>query len=149
MGTEQAEIPLEEKASYSVIPYSGCDLPGSYRNMVLAKWMRTLRFGNDFFRLIKSDGYFESYQIYIKGILARHQCIVRLAVLTDEPDTCLGFSVSEPGILHYVWVHKDNRRIGICRELIKFQFDYITHLTTPWMAIWNKKFSKASFNPFK
>lgn len=132
-----------------MIPYLGSQLPESYRNMILAKWMRTLRFGNDFFKLIESGGYFSSYQIYIKNILIRPACIVRLAVITDDPDTCLGFSVSEPEVLHYVWVEKDNRNIGIATALTRFPFKYITHLTSKGMSIWNKKYRDVQFNPFK
>lgn len=132
-----------------MIPYLGSELPETYRNMILAKWLRTLRFGNDFFKLIESDAYFESYQKYIKLILARPQCIVRLAVLTDAPDVCLGFSVSEPGTLCYVWVHKDNRKVGVATALTQFPFRYITHLTNTAMSIWSKKLPNVQFDPFR
>lgn len=132
-----------------MIPYLGKDLPESYRNMILAKWLRTLRFGNDFFRLIDSDAYFESYQKYIKNLMNRSQCIIRLAVLTDDPDVCLGFSVSEPEVLHYLWVHKDNRKIGIGTSLVQFPFKYLTHLTTAGISIWNKHFKDVKFDPFR
>ena len=149
MEARTAQVPVEEKASYSVIPYLGSQLPDNYRNMILAKWLRTLRFGNDFFKLVESDSYFESYQKYIKTLIYRPQCIIRLAVLTDEPDTCLGFSVSEPNILHYVWVEKDNRKIGVAKSLTQFPFKYITHLTRAGISIWNNKFPDAKFDPFK
>lgn len=149
MDAEPAKISLEEKATYSVIAYLGKDLPETYRNMILAKWLRTLRFGNDFFRLIESDGYFEFYQKYIKQLLAKPQCVVRLAVLSDDPDVCLGFSVSENDVLHYVWTHKDNRKAGIATALLQFPFKIITHLTTAGMSIWSKKYQSAVFNPFK
>jgi hypothetical protein len=140
---------MEEKASYSVVPYLGRDLPDAYRNMILAKWLRTLRYGNDFFRLIESSAYFASYQKYIKEILSRPECIVRLAALSDELDTCLGFSVSEPDVLHYVWSHKDNRRMGVAKALVPFHFNITTHLTTVGMSIWSKKLPHVQFNPFK
>jgi len=139
----------ESKTSYSVVPYLGKDIPETYRNMILAKWLRTLRFGNDFFRLIDSDSYFQTYQINIKNILSRPQCIVRLAVLTDDPDVCLGFSVSEPDTLHYCWAHKDARKIGIAKSLTQFPFSVITHVTTTGMMIWNKKCPSVKFNPFR
>jgi hypothetical protein len=148
LDTRAAEIPLEEKASYLVVPHLGSALPENYRNMVLAKWLRTLRFGNDFFRLIDSNSYFAAYQQYIKNVLLKPQCIVRLAVLSDDEDVCLGFSVSEPEALHFVWVHKDNRKIGIGNALVQFPFKYITHLTNTGMTIWNKKYKDCKFNPF-
>jgi hypothetical protein len=147
-GPAQVQL-AEKKASYAVIAYLGKDLPETYRNMILAKWLRTLRFGNDFFRLIESNAYFETYQKYIKAIIGRPQCVVRLAVLSDAPDVCLGFSVSEPDTLHYVWCHKDNRKIGVASALMQFPFSVITHLTSAGMGIWHKKFPAAKFNPFK
>lgn len=138
----------EKQETYSVIAYLGTELPDIYRNMILAKWLRTLKYGNDFFKLIESDGYFESYQKFIKSLLARPQCIVRLAVLSDAPDVCLGFSVSEPDILHYLWVHRDNRKVGVGRALVQFPFKYITHLTIHGMRMWTKNFPNAKFNPF-
>lgn len=149
MDAGTAEIPLEEKATYSIIPYLGKNLSEEHRNMVLAKWMRTLRFGNDIFRLIDSTSYFDAYQIYIKALLKRPQCIVRFAMLTDDMDTCLGFSVSETNILHYVWVQKDERRHGIGKSLVPFAFKYITHITRAGMIIWNNKFPDVRFDPFK
>ncbi len=149
LATPSAELSMEKESSYSVIAYLGSELPETYRNMVLAKWLRTLRFGNDFFRLIESDAYFECYQVYIKNLLKRPGCVVRVAVLTDDPDTCLGFSVSMPETLDYVWSHKDNRRIGVATSLIQFPFKYITHLTTVGISIWNKKYPDVKFQPFK
>jgi hypothetical protein len=138
-----------QKASYSVIPFLGTNLPSQYTNLILSKWLRTLRYGNDFFKLVDSDSYFKSYDKYIKAILSRPGTIVRLAVLSDEPDTALGFSVSEDHTIHYIWCHKDNRNLGIGNSLIPFKVDYITHLTKTGMAIWNKKYPTAKFDPFR
>lgn len=149
METGPTEILLETKATYSVICYLGRELPGCYQNIILVKWMRSLWELNDFFKLIPKDEFFASYQNYIKMILARPNSIIRLAVLTDEPDTCIGFSVSEPNILHYVWVHGFNRKIGVGAALTQFPFRYITHLTRVGMSIWNNKYKHVRFNPFK
>lgn len=149
MEAGSTKIQLAQKATYSVIAYFGRDLPKAYRNMLLSKWLRSLRFGNDFFRLIDGNSYFSAYQKHIENILSRAQCVVRLAVLTDEIDTCLGFSVSEPDVLHYVWSHKDNRRIGIAKTLLNFPFHFITHLTTNGISLWQKKFPKVKFDPFQ
>lgn len=149
METGTTEKGVEAKTTYSVISYAGPELPEMYRNMILAKWLRTLRFGNDFFRLVDSLSYFSSYQKYIKALLAKPDCVVRLAVLTDERDTCLGFSVGRTDILDYVWSHKDNRKIGVAKSLVQFPFSAVTHLTTTGMVIWSKKFPAAVFDPFR
>lgn len=149
METRTAQIQLDQKDTYSVVAYLGKELPENYRNLILSKWLRSLKFGNDFFRLVDNDAYFREYQKYIKLILERPHTVVRLAVLTTEPDTCLGFSVSEQDALCFVWVHKDNRKIGIGTSLTNFDFTTITHLTTNVLALWQKKYPKVIFNPFR
>jgi GNAT superfamily N-acetyltransferase len=116
--------------------------------MIYSKWLRTHRYGNEYFKLIDSDAYYTVYKAYINVILNRPNTIVKLAVLTDEPDTVLGFSVVEGSALHYVWSHKDNRGIGIARALVPPGIEYITHLTKIGMSLWNSKLPNAKFNPF-
>lgn len=115
--------------------------------MIFSKWLRSLRFGNEYFKLIDSDSYYHSYHIYINQLLQRPSVFVHLAVLSDDHDVVLGFSVMELGVLHYVHVHKDQRKQGIGTNLAK-DFHTITHLTHIGVSIWNKKYPKVRFNPF-
>lgn len=146
MPSKETVKPL--KSSYSVVPYQGQSLPESYKNLVYAKWLRSLRYGNDYFKLIDSDSYFKAYHKYIEHLLSRPSLIVRFAVLTEDPDVVLGFSVSEGTTLHYVHVHMDNRRLGIGRSLVPFEVKTITHITKIGLSIWNAKMPHAVFNPF-
>src|SRR5271166_5811041 len=113
-----------DKNTYTIKPYLGSslaqliDVPESYKNLVLSKWLRSLRFGNDYFQIIDADVYFKTYSQYITLILNRPLTVVRLAVLTDDPDVVLGFSVSEKNKIHFVHVHKDHRRLGIGSDLL-------------------------------
>lgn len=138
----------KENSSYKVIAFKGIDLKNQFRNMIYSKWLRSLRHGNDYFKLIQSDIYYEVYQKYIDLILNRPSTIIRIAVLTDANDVALGFSVSEGSKLHYIHVHKDLRRQGIARSLVPFDIEVITHLTKMSMPIWSAKAPKAIFNPF-
>lgn len=117
--------------------------------MVYSKWLRSLKYGNDYFKLIYPTAYFRVYQKYIEAMLLRPGCVVRLAVLTEDPDVVLGFSISRAHILDYVHCHKDARRLGIATALCNFEITMITHLTKTGMIIWNKKLPKAVFNPFE
>jgi GNAT superfamily N-acetyltransferase len=116
--------------------------------MVLSKWLRSLRYGNDYFRLIDAQAYFRVYHDYIEGILARSRTRMRLAVLTDDHDVVLGFAAHEGGILHYVHVHKDMRKQGIGRALLPDDIDTITHVTNIGLSIWGSKFPAWKLNPF-
>ena len=136
-------------ATYSIIVFPGNTLPEEYQNVVLARWLRTLRFGNEYFKLIDKNVYFTTYNEYIKSILVRPTVSIKLAVLTEDPDVVLGWSVSEGKTLHYVHVQKDQRSQGIGLSLIPTDTDTFTHLTKAGALLWTSKFPAAIFNPFK
>ncbi len=139
---------ISEESSYKIAPHLGGALPECYQNMIYSKWLRSLRYGNDYFKLIESTAYYATYQKYIQAILHRPQTVVRLAVLSDDADVVLGFSVSEASVLHYCHTHKDNRNQGIASSLVPFEVKTITHLTKSGLMIWNSKLPNAIFNPF-
>lgn len=136
------------ESTYTVVGYPGQSFPSQYVNYVRARWMRSYRFGNDFIRLIDSDAYFTSYTYYLTGLLFRPDAFIRLAVLTDTPDVALGFSVCRDGILDYIHVHKDYRKIGIGKKLMPPGIKIFTHLTKTGMKLWPTKLADAKFNPF-
>jgi len=135
------------QASYSIIAYETSKLPENYRNFILSKWKRTLRHGNDYFKLIDSDAYYKSYGQYIESLLARPG-FIRLAVLSDDHDVALGFSLIQNGVLHYVYVQSEYRNKGISKYLIPVSIHTITHLTKAGIALWNHSYKHAKFNPF-
>ena len=154
MGNQELEtgttgLQPEKQETYSVIAYSGRDLPEEFKNMVLDYWRKSLRKGNQFFQLVEGKTFFEHYNPYLKALLERPATKVRLAVLTSDIHNCLGFSVSEPDVLHYVWVRPSAQRLGIMTALLQFPFSVITHLTRNGMTVWNNKFPHVKFNPFK
>lgn len=151
MGGASAQSKLEKREkedSYSVIAYLGREVPEAYLSYVYAKWLRGLRHGNDYFKLTEPSSYFLYYQKYIKMLMERPGTVVRLAVLTEDPDVVFGFSVSRGNILDYVHVHQDVRKRGIGKALANFEFEYITHLTRVGMTIWGAKFPAVLFDPF-
>lgn len=135
-------------SSYSLIESGGSNLPSTYVGLIYSRWMRSLRYGNDFFKLIKSDPFYEAYQKYIKTMLSNPSTIVRLAVLTDDKDVVLGFSVYHDKVLDYVHVHKDHRKLGVGSHLVPSYIDTISHITNTGLSIWGNKYPHWSFNPF-
>jgi hypothetical protein len=136
---------VEPKASYSIFVYPGTALPDAYRPMIYSKWLRSLRYGNPYFKMIAPKAYWSMYHAYITHILARSE--IRIAALTDDPDVSLGFSSSRPHILDYVHVHRDHRHCGIARKLIPSGVTMFTHITKTWELIWDKH-PEWEFNPF-
>jgi GNAT superfamily N-acetyltransferase len=142
---------VEDKASYQVVLYSGGTLlPDRYRSLIFSKWLRSLRYGNDYFRLIDSSSYYSAYHQYLERILDNPLTQVRLAMLSDDNDVVLGFSVARGTCLDYVHVHRDYRRSGIGTALLpKGQIDFISHITRKGMSFWNNRLKEARFDPFK
>jgi hypothetical protein len=147
-GEVMPTVEKSKESSYKVISFNAIIMPKQYINMIYSKWLRSLRFGNDYFKLIEPKAYFEAYNAYIKTILERPTTTVRIAALTDDLDVALGFSVAENNTLHYVHVHRDNRKQGIGRSLVPFKVETITHITKTGLVIWAEKLPTAIFNPF-
>lgn len=123
-------------------------MPATYYNLILSRWLRSLRFGNDYFKLVRPDAYYAAYSRYIGSILGGSETVIRLAVLDDDRDVVLGFSVARGTALDYVHVHKDARKRGIGTALVPKDIDQITHVTKTGLSIWGSKYPGWSFNPF-
>ena len=138
----------EEIASYEIHLYAGKDVPKRYINLIRSRWMRSYKHDNDFMKLADPEGYYFSYSGYIESILNRPRTDVRFAVLSDDDDVVLGFSVTEANILHYVHVPKAYRKNGIAKMLLPDKIDWFSHLTKIGIKLWATKVPHAKFNPF-
>lgn len=141
------------QASYSVITLPARKLPRQYENMILARWKRSLRFGNEYFKLIDQKAYFDAYEVYIKHLLNKEDAVLRLAVLSEDHDVVFGWSLCEGDILHYIHVqdtyrNKPDQKLDISKNLIPSHIKCITHLTKKGAALWAKKYPHWIFNPF-
>lgn len=135
-------------SAYVVQKLKGTDIMlNAYRNMIISRWARSYRFGNDYIKLADSDSYFEAYTLYISQVISSANTTVRIATLQDETDVALGFSVTRGDILDYVHVQKDFRKQGIGAFLVPKNIKVITHLTRTAIRLWGKV-PDTIFNPF-
>lgn len=135
------EVQSKPQETYSVISFKACELPNNYLGIVLSRWLKSLRHGktgNDYFRLIDKDHYYENYEAYLHRLLNKTTTTVKIAVLTNDHDVVFGWSMIEGKHLHYIHVHEDYRKKGIGKSLIPKEIDTITHATKSWLDIWNK-----------
>lgn len=135
---------INQDSRYDILAFHNSHLFDPYRNMVISKWLRSLRFGNEYFRLITPEGYWRPYKRYLEELI--NKSIIRVAVLSDDSDVALGFSVTENTTLHYVFVHADFINSGIASSLIPKECDQISHITKNWMRVMDRKY-KFKFNP--
>lgn len=137
-----------EKAQIAIVKHNGYALPQEYRNYLFGKWKRSLRHGNEYFRLMDNKAFNLAYDFIIAGTLLRADAVVRLAVLSDSMDVALGWSLIQNDILHYVFVQSEYRGMGLARKLVPVPINKITHLTKTGMSLWSAKAPRAEFNPF-
>lgn len=138
----------EVTPSYTVTVYNGRFFPSRFFPLILSKWMRSFRYGNDYIKLSDPQSYYTAYNHYIRMLLLKPETRVHLAHLTDDDDVILGFCVSRFNILDYLYVQKDFRKQGIARFLLPDNIDTFTHLTRTGLKLWSVKMPKAKFNPF-
>lgn len=140
----------ESPAKLVVISYKTSALPEAYAPMIYARWLRSLWKGNATFHKVSKHTYYENYPKFINNLLDKPDSLVRLAVLSDDHDVVLGFSISREDVLDYVHVHTDYRRLGIARLLLPSGTTTFSHITATAIAIWqgNPKYKHLKFNPF-
>lgn len=94
---------------------------------VYATWLRSLYYGNSTFRKIDKDRFFKTYPNVIKALLTRSN--VDVVCLEDDPEVLLGYAVYEGEALHFLYVKKAWRKLGIARMLMPGNVTKVTHLT--------------------
>ncbi len=135
---------------YKIIPVFSLDDHPGYEGYIFAHFMHSLRKGNELFKLVDKDAFYENYHRFIQNLLQRPEIQIRFAVLSDDPDVVLGFSLLEKNVIHYVFVAPDFRKQGIGKDLsliLSERFNYMTHLTNDALLIW-PKYPSLTFNPF-
>jgi hypothetical protein len=118
--------------AYQIISFRGGSLPKDYEPLIYTSWLRALRYGNEHLRDVKASQYYPRYHDYIAGIISAPQTEIRLAVLTDDDDVVLGYSVSRGIKLDFVWVQKHQRRQGIGTALTPDVIEEWTDPLTPF-----------------
>jgi len=99
-------------------------------NFIYSCWMRGVFYNNEYMRgQITEDAFFKMYRSVIKKVLKREDVSCLMACIIEQPDVVVGFSVFEPGVLHWVYVKQAWRGFGIAKELVPDGVHSVTHLT--------------------
>lgn len=137
---------IEENKTYSIISFPGPQIPKEHRNMIINNLLRSLQRENNWFALFDKDWFFDFYHKRIEWLTTLPGVTARFSVLTDMPDTILGWSLIEGTTLHYVFVKGSNRGIGIGKALVPVKIERVSHITKPALNIWNK-YPKVKYIP--
>lgn len=99
------------------------------KEFIYATWLRPFYYDNDYIGEIQREIFFSKYPKAINMILGSRNVSVTIACLMDEPDVVLGYSVIEGNKLHWVYVKKAWRQLGIAKKLIPEGITSCSHLT--------------------
>lgn len=110
---------------------------------VFATWLKSVYYGNSWFKGIEKNHFMTAYRRVIGSLLL--QSTTEVACLSDDPDVVVGYIVYSSDTLHYVYVKKAWRQLGVARKLANGkQFKRCTHLTETGVKL--KK--DLAFEPF-
>ena len=121
---------------------------GDARSLVYATWLRSYQAASMVTKHIPRETYFREHHKVLDGIFARNPT-VKLAAMPDDPTVVFGWSVTEPGAVHYCYVKPDFRRYGIATALlahVKRPFIYTHH--TYVLRDLEKHLQKCEYNPY-
>ena len=119
-----------------------------YKSFIYANWLNSLRCGNDLFKLVDQDIYYNAYKKYLDFLFTLSTTLIKVAVLSEDEDIFFGFSVTDGDTLHYVFVPEIYRKEGFAKALVPSTIKVITHLTNTGISLWQSKIPKAIYNPF-
>lgn len=119
-------------------------------NFILSTWLMGIYYGNSWFREIDKDVFMAHYHDVIVNILNTKTTKVELIALKEDEDTVLGYSVishaHQKPVLHWVFVKKAWRNLGIAKRLVDEEIDICTHMTAIGLKLKQKR--PMVFNPF-
>lgn len=139
----------QKESLVKLLAFPSKHMPKAYVNLVLSRWVRSYKRDNDFMKIIHPPSYYSAYSNYVKAVLARPHSQVCFAVLQDDTDIVLGFSVLEHKTLHYVHVPRAYRKEGIGSMLVPEDIEWLTHITRTGLKLWGTKLPNAKFDPFR
>lgn len=124
---------------YSVRPAKESD-----KAFIYSTFLRGVYYGHPFFTAIEKSAFFAHYPRVLDKLLSVAD--VQVLCLSEDQDLILGFSITRPNIIDYVFVKPAWRKQGLAKLLLPGTYEYVTHITRPGEAIAKSK--KLKVNPF-
>lgn len=125
------------------------------RNFILATWLRGTYYTCADYKDVPKDIYMENMHRVLENILDS-VTEIKIAALKDDPDVILGFCVykiistngDDIAIVHWLFVKKHWRKIGIGKNLVPFTARACTMQTPTSKDLIKKKNLPIIYNPF-
>jgi hypothetical protein len=125
--------------------------PGKIEDLpfIYSTWLRAYKYSSDFARSISSEVYYKFHHLLIERIITRSAQVL-VACESENLDVVFGYLIAEGPVIHFAYVKKPFRDLGIGTSLLKMYGkmpQYVSHLTKD-----GKKFLEAHptvrYNPY-
>ncbi len=125
------------------------DYRESDKNFIFSTWLLGLYYGDSWYSDIPKQIFMGNYHKVIEHVLNTPGIVIKVACLKDEPEVILGYSIlnSDLTAMHWVFVKKAWRKIGIAKSLIPVSINTVSNLTHIGKVIL-KRHPALIFNPF-
>jgi hypothetical protein len=115
---------------------------------VYKTFLEGLRYGNETFRQMDKIQFYENYRKVLNSLIQKKETQIKIAALKEDPDVILGYAITRPEIVDWIFVKKSWRRLGIAKDLIgDMHMTTVSHITLAGNAIRTKLGLK--YDPFK
>lgn len=118
------------------------------KNFILATFLRGLYHGETWYSEVPKQIFMENYHKIIEFIMTIPTNQIKVACLKDDKDVILGYSIfsTQKKAVHWVFIKKSWRGIGIAKDLVPSDTVFYTHFTKVGQIIMKKK--NLTLNPF-
>ncbi len=118
---------------------------------IYSSWSNSYRYGSAMGKSCKNKIFYPNFAKVINSILSKPNTQVIVAVNKEDPLVIFGYVITQPGIIHYVFVKEAFRSFGIGRALYDAcgEIDFYTFKTfslTPILREYGKEL--INYNPF-
>ncbi len=118
------------------------DLP-----FIFSTWLKGLRWGNEYHKLVDQDAYFKGQHRVIEKILQDPKTEIKVACLIDAPEVIVAYAVYTGDTLHWVKSKSDWKNIGLAKDLVPKSITTVSNVTKVALSIL-KKHPNVLFNPY-
>lgn len=111
------------------------------KNFILATMLRSLYYSGSVFSEMRKQAFMENYHKVVEHLLQKNEQNIKISCLKEDPGVILGYSILDVSgsILHFIFVKKSWRTIGIAKDLVPSTVKFVTHLTKTGLSIAKNK----------
>ncbi len=122
-------------------------------SFIYATWLRSYRNDSPATKYIGTELFYKQHEKLLDNLLGASTTKVIIACDTQDHELIFGYMAFEPGILHFIYVKKPFRHMGIMHQLLESQsIDLATcqasHITYGLIRLWDAGVKTIRFNPY-